>query len=286
MNHLKAKQVLITTLILNWLVAIAKIYIGFVTGALSILTDGFHSLFDGTSNVLGLIGIKLAERPGDKDHPYGHRKFESIAAMGIVVLLVITAYEFLKNTIGRIIHPAEPEITTLSFLVMTSTLAIDYFVYRYESFWGNRIKNQILIADSAHTKTHLFITPAVLIAMVATKAGFPIADPLIALLIIFFLGKLAWEVSGEITATLCDQAAVDIKDIEKIISSVPSINSSHQIRTRGDSHHVFLDMHITIDPKLSLGEAHDISHRLKEKIIEEIPQIKDVVIHMEPTDKK
>lgn len=278
----KIKQVLITTLLLNWLVAIAKILIGFSTGALSILTDGFHSLFDGMSNVLGLAGVKMSERPRDASHPYGHRKFEALAALGIAIVILITGYEFLKSAIERFIHPFSPDITTLSFVVMGGVLIIDFFVYRYENFWGKKLKSTVLIADSLHTKSHLFITPAVLLGMVVIKAGLPIFDPIIASFVILALAKLAWEIFKDTSIILCDRALIDVKKIKRITENIGGIGSSHKIRTRGDAHHVFLDMHIALNPELSLKEAHDISHKLKQKIMKEIPQIKDIVIHIEP----
>lgn len=278
----KVKQVLIKTLLLNWLVALVRIFIGVLSGSLSILTDGFHSFFDGMSNIFGLAGIKLAAKPRDKTHPYGHQKFETLAVLGIAFLILITSYEFLKAVIGRFIHPYIPEITVLSFLIMGGSLAVDIFVCYYERFWGKKLKSAILIADSLHTKTHFFITPSVILGMVAVKVGFPIFDPLIALFVIFMLGKLAWEIIQGTISVLCDQALVDIKEIQKIATTIKGVKSSHQIRTRGDTHHVFLDMHITLDSNLSLKRAHYISHQLKEKIIKEIPKIKDVVIHIEP----
>src|SRR3989344_2006364 len=101
MDYPKVKKVLIITLALNWLVASAKIFTGFMTGAISVLADGFHSLFDGASNVLGLIGVKIAERPKDQSHPYGHGKFESVASLGIAFMVIIAGYEFAKNTVQR-----------------------------------------------------------------------------------------------------------------------------------------------------------------------------------------
>jgi cation diffusion facilitator family transporter len=282
MDYPKVKKVLIITLILNWIVASAKIFAGFMTGAISVLADGFHSLFDGASNVLGLIGVKIAERPRDESHPYGHGKFESVAALGIAFMVIIAGYEFSKSTIQRFLAPALPEITVISFLVVTFALAADLFTYRYELSRGKKLGSQILVADATHTKSHLLTTPAVLLGMAVIKLGFPILDPIIALFVVVMLGKLAWDIIGHTTTVLCDRAFVDEAKIRDIVRSVEGIASSHQIRTRGDEHHVFLDMHITMDSELPLLEAHNISHVLKNKIIQELPQIKDVVIHIEP----
>ena len=283
MEFQKVKKVLIITLLLNWLVAIAKILVGFSTGAISILADGFHSLFDGVSNILGLAGVKIAEKPEDYSHPYGHRKFEALAALGIAFLIIITGYEFLKNAIQRFLHPVIPEITFLNILVLGGALLVDAIVYLYENHRGKKLKSAILIADSLHTKTHLFTTPAVILGAVSVKLGLPILDPIIAVIIIILLGKLAWEIVGHTTLVLCDQSCIDEIKIREIVQTISGIDSAHQIRTRGDEEHIFLDMHINLNPNLSLENAHGISHQLKEKIMEKIPQIKDLVIHIEPS---
>ena len=282
MDYPKVKKVLIITLALNWLVASAKIFTGFMTGAISVLADGFHSLFDGASNVLGLIGVKIAERPKDQSHPYGHGKFESVASLGIAFMVIIAGYEFAKNTVQRFFAPVLPEVTAMSFAIVMFALAADLFTYRYELSQGKKLGSQILIADALHTKSHLLTTPAVLLGMAVIKLGFPILDPIIAAFVVVMLGKLAWEIIGHTTTVLCDRAFVDEAKIRDIVRSVEGIASSHQIRTRGDEHHVFLDMHITMNPELPLQEAHNISHILKNKIMLELPQIKDAVIHIEP----
>jgi len=285
MEYKKVKIILIRVLLLNWVVALVKVMVGILTGSLAILVAGFHSVFDGFSNILGLVGIKVAQRPPDPEHPYGHRKFEALAALGIAAIIFITSYEFLKDAIKRFLHPSHPEITLLSFLIMGGSLVVDYLVYLYESSWGKKLKSPILIADALHTKTHLFITPSIILGMIVIEIGFPILDPIMAVLAIGLLLKLAWEIVKETSMILCDQALIDTKKIQKIASDIKGVESSHQIRTRGDAHFVFLDMHIVLKPDLSLTKAHRISYNLKEKIMKEIPQIKDVVIHIEPRGK-
>lgn len=284
MEFQKVKKILIITLLLNWLAAIVKILVGFSTGAISVLADGFHSLFDGASNILGLIGVKISEKPVDNCHPYGHRKFEAVAALGIAFLILIAGYEFLKNSIQRFFYPVALEISALSFLVMAGALLIDAFTFFYENYHGKKLKSTILIADSLHTKSHLFTTPAVIAGIAAVKFGFPIFDPIIAIVMIVMLAKLAWEIVEHTTLVLCDRALIEEEKIRKIAQTINGIGSSHQIRTRGDEHHIFLDMHIALNPELSLREAHGVSHQLKAKIMEAIPSIKDVIIHIEPSD--
>jgi len=285
MDYPKTKRVLIKILFLNWLVAFAKIYIGLFSGAVSILADGIHSFFDGASNIIGIIGIKIAERPKDKSHPYGHQKYEALAALGILFLLVITVYELGKEIIQRFLEPVRPQITVLVFGVLFATLIIDYLVARYEYSQGKKLKSVILKADSFHTRSHVFTTGGVILGAIAIKLGFPIFDPILAIFVVGFILKMVMEIFRESSRVLCDTALVDSEKIKKIALGVEGVVSSHEIRTRGSEECIFLDMHLTLSPAISLDKAHLISHQVKEKIQKEIPEIKDITIHVEPESK-
>ena len=285
MNYSEIKKVLIKILFLNWLVAFAKIFIGLSSGALSILADGAHSFFDGVSNIIGLVGIKISEQPRDKDHLYGHQKYEALASLAILFLLIITAYNFGQEAIQRFLYPITPQITILVFGVLTGSFIIDYFVARYEFRRGKELKSIILKADSFHTKSHIFTTGGVILGAIAIKAGFQIFDPILTIFVIFFIAKMAFEVFKESSKVLCDVSFIDSEKIKKIALGIKEVQSCHKIRTRGSESHIFLDMHIGLHPEFSLDKAHLISHQVKEKIQKEVPEIKDVVIHVEPADK-
>jgi len=287
MRFKEIKKVLLIILFLNWLVAFAKIAIGFFSGALSIMADGLHSLFDGFSNILGLFGINIAQRPADKTHPYGYRKYEALAAMGIIFLLIIAAWELSKGIIERFISPMQPEISIFYFLILAVCILIDWLVARYEYKKGVELKSTILIADSFHTKSHLLMTAAVIAGAIFVKIGLPILDPIVAAMVVIIILKLGHEIFEEASGVLSDKVVIDNEKIEKIANEVEGVSSSHAIRSRGDENHTFLDFHICLNPGLSLDNAHNISFAVKEKIRKEFPQIQDIVIHIEPkTDEE
>src|SRR5256885_16452065 len=127
-------RVLVRVLLLNLAVAIAKIAFGYASGAISILSDGFHSLTDAASNVVGLVGVSAAERPPDEDHPYGHRKYETVAAAAVNVFLVLVIVEVLRNAFNHFTGRAPAhDITIASFVVMLATIAVNLAVVAYES---------------------------------------------------------------------------------------------------------------------------------------------------------
>lgn len=283
MEFKEIKRVLLVILALNWLVALAKIFIGIFTGSLSILTDGLHSFFDGVTNIVGFFGIKLAEKPADKDHPYGHRKYEAIASLVIIFFLAITAYEVSKNIFQKLFHPSVIGIDWLVLGVLLACILIDYLVARYEYRKGVELKSTILKADSVHTKSHYITTGAVILGTLLIKLGFPtIIDPVIAIFVVGFILRLGYQIFKETTAVLSDKAFVDEVRIKEIVERTCGIKSCHDVRTRGDEGHIFMDFHITLDKNIPLAEVHKIGQKLREAIRAEIPEVKDIIIHLEP----
>src|SRR5438067_2887619 len=130
-RHISVTRVLFRVLVLNLLVALAKIVFGYASGAISILSDGFHSLTDTASNVVGLVGVRAAEQPPDEDHPYGHRKYETVAAAAVNVFLLLVVIEVLRNAFNQLSGRSQPpEITAASFAVMIVTVVINLIVVR------------------------------------------------------------------------------------------------------------------------------------------------------------
>ena len=272
-------------MVLNWIVAAAKILLGVLTGAISILSDGVHSFFDGASNIVGIFGIRFAEKPADECHPYGHRKYEAIASQIILFFLIIASWEISKNIVGKIFAPTavRPNVNWLTFAVLICCLTIDAFVARYEFKKGVELKSTILKADAMHTKSHYLTTGAVILGTVLIKIGLPpIIDLIIASFVVVFIGKLAFGIFKETSSVLSDKALLDGEKIKKIVESVNGVKSCHQIRTRGDECHIFLDIHIIVASELPLIKAHEICDEVSDEIQKAIPEIKDVTVHPEP----
>ena len=141
----QVEQVLGITLILNLLVAVGKILIGIASGALAITADGIHSLTDSAGNVVGLIAIRIADRPPDDDHPYGHGKFETLSALLIGGLLLLTAWEMVQGIVGRLTDGESPTLTPLTFAVLIGTLLVNIVVSRYQIRRGEQLQSQILL---------------------------------------------------------------------------------------------------------------------------------------------
>jgi cation diffusion facilitator family transporter len=282
-HYKRVRFVLILVLVLNWLVALAKIFYGFFSRCTSMTADGFHSLSDGASNIIGLIGINLASQPTDKEHPYGHKKYETLFSLGIAALLFLVTFNLAKEGIKRLFNPVLPEVNLQSFIVMIVTLGINIWVMKYEYKKGKHLQSDILVADSMHTKADIFTSISVIITLVAIKLNYPILDPIATLIIAVFIAWAAFGIIKQSSGVLCDAIVItDVKKIENIVLSIKGVKSCHKIRTRGRPDDVHVDLHIQVNPDMHMDHAHKISYTIEDEIKKGIPEVTDVVVHMEP----
>jgi cation diffusion facilitator family transporter len=263
-------------------VALAKVLYGYYSNSLSMLTDGFHSFFDGASNVVGIIGITLASRPADKEHRYGHWKIETFSSIIIAVLLFLVCLEIVQSAIGRFFNPSTPEITAISFLVMGATILINLGVSWYEYKKGRELDSKILVADSMHTRSDIYASIAVIFGFFAIIAGYVWVDTVIALAIAILIAKTGIDIIKESSEVLLDKSIIGDEIIENIVKSVPSVIECHRIRTRGKKSQTYIDLHITVDPTFSIEEAHKTGEKVEEELKKSLPGVEEVLIHIEP----
>jgi cation diffusion facilitator family transporter len=281
-RHRAVARVLTRVLFFNVAVAAAKLALGYATGSVSVVSDGYHSLADSTSNIIGLVGLRASYKPPDADHPYGHRKFETLAAGGIFVFLTLAVFEIGRSAVKRLSSPSPPEVTWLSFAIMLGTLAVNIGVVRYESSEGRRMNSELLLADAMHTRSDVFATIGVLFSLAAVWLGYPLLDPLGGIAIAVLIAHTSYEIARDATGILSDRVVIDEQDIRSVVMAVDGVIGCHQIRSRGSLDHVFLDLHVWLPADSPLREAHHVSHIVKDRLIERFPQIADAIIHIEP----
>ena len=274
--------VLARVLVLNLAVAFAKLAFGYATGAISIISDGFHSLTDGASNVMALVAMRAARKPPDEDHPYGHRKYETLAAAGIFVFLLLVVIEVLQSALGRLRGSEVPEVTTASFVVMLVTLGVNLLVVRYESAQGRALNSELLLADAAHTRSDVLTSCAVLVSLAGVWLGYPRLDAIGGLVIAVFIAHTGIQIGREASGILSDRVVMSEDDIRRVVMGVAEVKGCHHIRTRGSADHTFLDLHVWFQGDTTLYEAHRLSHVVKDRLMTQYPHIADAIIHIEP----
>jgi cation diffusion facilitator family transporter len=276
------RNILIIVLILNWLVAVLKLIFGYFIKSQSMVADGFHSFADGSSNVIGLFGIWLASRPRDEDHPYGHNKYETFTAIVISIMLFLVCFNILHGSWGRFHDPVLTRVDMGSFLVMVFTIIVNIWVMNYEYRAGKRLNSDILVSDSLHTRSDVLTSFSVIIALVATKLGYPILDPIAAVVIAFFIAFAGVDILRHCSKVLCDTAVVCEKRIEDICLEIAGVIKCHKIRTRGREDDIYVDLHVLVKNDMHIDKAHELSYKIEDAIKRKIPGVTDVVVHMEP----
>ncbi|HSW62673.1 MAG TPA: cation diffusion facilitator family transporter [Dissulfurispiraceae bacterium] len=278
----EVRKVLIITLLLNVAVAAAKIVYGFSTDSVAITSDGFHSMFDGVSNIAGLIAVHIAAHPPDARHPYGHRKYETVFTIFIGVLMLFTCFEILKQAWASFHGEQRAVIGATSFVVMFVTLAVNIFVATYEKRMGTKLKSDFLIADSQHTRSDIYVTLGVIVSLPFALLGYAFVDPLVGVVVGVMVARIGVIIIRDSANALADSRAGCPVVIQDVCRSVEGVVDCHKIRTRGTAGSVFVDLHIQVTPGMSINDAHEIAHRVEKSIKAVMPDVVDVVVHIEP----
>lgn len=283
---LEVRRILWAILGLNLAVAVAKMLYGALTRSLAMTADGFHSLFDGTSNVIGLVGIFIASRPADREHPYGHAKYETYASAGIGLLLAVAAWRVGVESVRRLLAGgAAPDVNAGSFAVMLATLAVNFGVSTWERRAGKRLKSDLLLADASHTGSDILVSLGVIAGLLAVRAGYPLADPVLGLVVCGFIARAALRVFKSVDETLSDRARLDPREVEAVALSVAGVLGCHDVRTRGTASHVAVDLHVQVDPQASVTDGHAIAEAVERAVCERFSEVSDVIAHVEPLDE-
>jgi cation diffusion facilitator family transporter len=278
------RRVLWTTLWLNLAVSAAKVLVGRLTGSLSMEADGYHSLLDGSNNVIGLVVTGLAYAPPDEGHPYGHRKFETAATLGIGLGMLTLAYRVVESTLGQATHPRLPEIGLLNWSVMAATLAVNLFVTWYETREGERLRSPYLVADAAHTRSDVYVTFGVIASFAGVAAGIAWADAAVAVAIAGLIAVLAVRILVGSFHVLTDRAVIPAPAIASRVSAIPGVLDCQDVRTRGGHGAVYVDLVVHLDGGVSLRAAHAVADAIEAALKAAWPEIVDVVVHLEPAE--
>lgn len=277
------RRVLRGLLVANIAVVIAKAVIGWFAGSLAVMGDAAHSSVDAVYNVLGLIVIRVAAREPDEEHPYGHRKFETLAALGICVVLAVTSFELLRSAIVRLIAGGHAvQMSDAALILLLGTLATNVFVAWYENRRGQQLFSELLIADAAHTRTDVFITIGVLIGVLFSRQGYLWVDSAVAMAIALLIVRVAYQILQRVVPVLVDERAIPAPTIRQSAQAVEGVISAYGIRSRGGNAGVrYAEVTIAVDPNANVAAAHAIADAVEERLKKEL-ELEEVTVHVEP----
>jgi len=278
----EVRRVLLGVLVANLAVVAVKFGVGLGIGSLAVVGDAVHSSVDAINNLFGLVIVRYAAKAPDAEHPYGHAKFESLGALVIVVFLSLSVFELLRGAWDRLRSGAPTLAPTLVELVLLGlTLAVNLWVVWFETRAGRRLNSPILIADASHTRVDVFITVAVLGGLALARAGYPDADPILAILVAFMVIRVGWEIVSHSLPTLVDGVAVEEARIRELAVRVEGVRSAYGIRSRTAAALTFAEVTIAVDGRQDVDSAHRIADEVEERLRGELG-FSHVQVHVEP----
>ena len=263
----------------NLIVLIAKLFVGLSTSSLAILADAIHSLTDIANNIVAWIVVRLSSLPADRKHPYGHRKFETLAVFGLAALLTVLAFELAINAFNR--EPEEIITGDWEFGVMIAVLCINISLASWQRNWANRLKSDILLADASHTFADVLTTIVVILGWQLSAMGYPVLDKICALGVAGLIIYLAFHLFKRAVPILVDEFAIDPELLSQTAQTIPGVRHVKRVRSRWLGNTRAVDMIITVDPALSTEDAHKITDNI-ESAIEKRFNVLDTSIHVEP----
>lgn len=263
----------------NILVLAGKLIVGISTGSLAVLGDAVHSVTDITNNLVAWAVIKLSSQPADREHPYGHRKFETLAVFGLATLLAVLALELALHAIRR--DKAEIGEDGWALAVMVGVLAVNVAIASWQRYWAKRLQSDILLADANHTFADVLTTVVVIGGWQLAARGYPWLDTVCALAVAALVLFLAYGLFKRALPALVDQFAVEPEILVRMVKDVAGVRSVNSMRSRWIGSRPAIDMVISVDPDLSTNEAHEIADRIEKLLLDRF-QARDISIHIEP----
>ncbi|MBM7614831.1 cation diffusion facilitator family transporter [Alkaliphilus hydrothermalis] len=283
-RYKEVKKVSIISMIVNILLTIVKGLIGFTAGSTALIADAFHSASDLFTTVVLLQGLKIAHRPADENHPYGHYKAEQVTSKIIALTLIVTALG-IGNEAYQVLRSGEvnPPATTAIYAVILSLIGKEA-MYRYTIKVGRRIKSNAVIADAWHQRSDAFSSVATLVGIGGALLGYPLMDPLAGIFVSFLILKTGITIYMDAIRDLMDTAPKPeiVEGIKKSASAAEGVKEVQDVKVRSYGSKYLVDMKICVNPKITVEEGHGAAARAKENIIKENDDILDVLIHVNP----
>jgi cation diffusion facilitator family transporter len=277
-------RVLGVALFTNLGLAAAKIAGGRLCHSFALEADGWHSIGDGLTSGIALIGLMIARRPADAGHPYGHRKFEVLAACAIGLFLIALAGRVIGEAFGHaFVEKTHAPVVGLSVvLVLVVTFAVNLALSIYEARAGARLGSALLVSDAQHVRADCFVTGGILASALLTRVGWHEADLAAAAAVALLIGKAGVDVIAANLRYLTDGALVDPERIQAVVTRVANVRAAHSIRTRGTPGAIFVDLRIELPGELSVSEVDRIMRVIEQELRARFDSITDVVIHPQP----
>ena len=288
-NEQIAIKVSVNTIIGNALLTALKLFAGVSGRSTAMISDAVHSLSDVLSTVIVMIGIKLANQKPDKEHPYGHERFECVAAVILSVLLFATGVGIGWVGVEKVMAGGYGELTMPGLLALAAaviSIAAKEGMYWYTRAAAKKINSSALMADAWHHRSDALSSIGSFAGILGARLGFPVLDAVAGIVICLFILKVALDIFRDAVGKMTDKAADDKIETEmrKAVLSQEAVIGIDMFRTRLFGNRIYVDVDISVDGKKELSEAHDIAQQVHDVIEGEFPSVKHCTVHINPSD--
>lgn len=271
----------------NILQTLIKIAFGILGQSAALIADGVHSLSDLLSDLLVIIAIKLGSREADYEHPYGHRRFETIATIILGVSLITIGGAIAWTVMNRMAHPEHlpvPNIMSLSIAALS--ILINEWLYHYTKRAAKRTRSKLLMANAWHQRSDAVTSLVVLFGIGAVMLGYPLADAIAAIVVALMITKIGLNLVVESIKELVDTSLPPklVAEIRAAIMGIDGVEGIHLLRSRQMGEDALIDAHIVVDPRITVSEGHSIGDTVRDELIARFDDVMDVLVHVDPED--
>lgn len=285
-RYKEAKKVTLVGGVINIVLSFMKLIGGFIYHSHALIADGVHSLSDLLIDIMVLFASKYGSQDADASHPYGHQRIETAATLLLALLLVLAGAGISWDALDELIH-AQHEIPQLLALpIAILSVFVNELLYHYTLRVGKKIQSVLLIANAWHHRSDGAASAVVSLGIFASLVGYPAFDTLAAIIVGLMIIKMGLEYGWNSVKELVD-TAVDhetLLNIQRVILEIDGVQKIHQLRSRSMGHNILVDVHILVNPIISVSEGHYLAQKVHRELIKQLPRIKDVTVHVDPED--
>jgi len=285
-KHRQIRRVSLLGILVNLLLFFIKAGIGWLGHSYSVVADGFHSLSDSLTDLAILIGIRFWDAPPDDEHPYGHKRIETLITLMIGVSIVGVALGFFYGTLKNGFNPDLPGLSFYVIIGPVLSIILKEWLYRRTIRIGRETGSSSVIANAWHHRSDALssIPPVIAVGLVRLDPTLWFLDQVAAVVIAVFMLRVAFHIIKPAFMEICERGVSreERERIRRMMERDPEVREVHQIRTRQIGREIFVDLHMLVDRDMTVEKAHDIAERMHKRVIASFPRIVDVVIHIEP----
>lgn len=287
LRYAEVRKVTLIGSVVDLLLGIAKIIIGYIAHSQALVADGIHSLSDLLTDVLVLVAAKHASRSADAEHPYGHGRIETVMTVVLGATLILVAVGIAYDAVSRLFSPADIVApTTLAMVIAVLSIILKEAIYHYTMHAARRLRSKLLRANAWHSRSDAISSVVVVIGLAGAMAGLYYLDAVAAVVVGVMIAKIGWDLAYSSFRELIDTALDKerVAQIKQLIQHVDGVNTLHMLRTRSMGPDALVDVHILVDPRLSVSEGHLISEQVRQRLIDQFDEVRDVMVHIDPED--